>query len=613
MRLRFLIGVLLLSGQFASALANDAIRVSDPDRAAYRAPCDVVYMSGLLLVANSKTGTISILDAESGACCSEWKVAESLVALERCGRWLLALDPETHQMIVIGLDTESRTLDVMQRVTLPRYPQNLAVDSASGQVAVASLWSRTVTFCTLTDAGRLMIRTRTSMPFAPGRLLFTSTDRLVVADNFGGEICLLQSDSGQICRTVEIDGHNIRGLAVNPKTSSLMVTCQTLDSRSFSTYEHVFWGVLMQNGLHSIPLVRLDAADDHRDSDSESLKTTETATYGATSATRATGKPVGVQSQYPLGTPSIGSGDPGAMVVTSNDATLVVISGTNQLAFRTASHLPFERLKTGRRPEAICLDEREEVAFVVNRFEDSMTVIALTGETPEVIGTFSLGPIRKLTTAEEGERLFYDATVSLDGWYSCHSCHTDGHTNGQLADTFGDETKGAPKKVTSLLGTADTAPWAWNGSRESLEDQVRTSLIISMQTQLSTEQLPIEPLAAFLRALPPAPSVMESAEQLAAAPTLMLAHQEFVRSGCSSCHAGNAYTTPDSVDVGLVDETGSTHFNPPSLRGVSQRGPWFHDGRAKTLQEVLHSGHHAPESPLTPEQVSLLEVLLKSL
>ena len=613
MRFRFLIGVLLLSGQFASALANDAIRVSDPDSAAYRAPCDVVYMSGLLLVANSKTGTISILDAESGACRSEWKVAESLVALERCGRWLLALDPETHQMIVIGLDTESRTLDVMQRVTLPRYPQNLAVDSASGQVAVASLWSRTVTFCTLSDAGRLMIRTQTSMPFAPGRLLFTSSDRLVVADNFGGEICLLQSDSGEIRRTVEIDGHNIRGLAVNPKTSSLMVTCQTLDSRSFSTYEHVFWGVLMQNGLHSIPLVRLDAADDRRDSDSESLKKTETATYSAASVSQETSKSAGVQSQYPLGTPSIGSGDPGAMIVTSNDATLVVISGTNQLAFRTASHLPFERLKTGRRPEAICLDEREEVAFVVNRFEDSMTVISLTGETPEVIGTFSLGPIRKLTTAEEGERLFYDATVSLDGWYSCHSCHTDGHTNGQLADTFGDETKGAPKKVTSLLGTADTAPWAWNGSRESLEDQVRTSLIISMQTQLSTEQLPIEPLAAFLRALPPAPSVMESAEQLAAAPTLMLAHQEFVRSGCSSCHAGNAYTTPDSVDVGLVDETGSTHFNPPSLRGVSQRGPWFHDGRATTLQEVLRSGHHAPESPLTPEQVSLLELLLKSL
>ena len=613
MRLRFLIGVLLLSGHFASTLANDAIRVSDPDRAAYRAPCDVVYMSGLLLVANSKTGTISILDAESGACCSEWKVAESLIALERCGRWLLALDPETHQIIVIGLDTESRTLDVMQRVTLPRYPQNLAVDAASGQVAIASLWSRTVTFCTLSDAGRLMIRPRISMPFAPGRLLFTSSDRLVVADNFGGEICVLQSDSGQICRTLEIDGHNIRGLAVNPKTSSLMVTCQTLDSRSFSTYEHVFWGVLMQNGLHSIPLVRLDATDDRRDSASESPKKTETATYGAASVSQKTSKSAGVQSQYPLGTPSIGSGDPGAMVVTSNDATLVVISGTNQLAFRTASHLPFERLKTGRRPEAICLDEREEVAFVVNRFEDSMTMISLTGETPEVIGTFSLGPIRQLTTAEEGERLFYDATVSLDGWYSCHSCHTDGHTNGQLADTFGDETKGAPKKVTSLLGTADTAPWAWNGSRESLEDQVRTSLIISMQTQLSTEQLPIEPLAAFLRALPPAPSVLESAEQLAAAPTLKQAHQEFVRSGCSSCHAGNAYTTPDSVDVGLVDETGSTHFNPPSLRGVSQRGPWFHDGRARTLQEVLHSGHHAPESPLTPEQVSLLEVLLKSL
>ena len=84
-----------------------------------------------------------------------------------------------------------------------------------------------------------------------------------------------------------------------------------------------------------------------------------------------------------------------------------------------------------------------------------------------------------------------------------------------------------------------------------------------MQTQVSTEQLPIEPLTAFVRSLPPAPSVLESIEQLVTDPTLTQARHEFVRAGCSNCHAGNAYTTHDSVDVGLVDEIGYTHFNPP--------------------------------------------------
>ena len=49
---------------------------------------------------------------------------------------------------------------------------------------------------------------------------------------------------------------------------------------------------------------------------------------------------------------------------------------------------------------------------------------------------------------------------------SCHSCHTDGHTNGQLNDNLSDfKTFGAPKRVLSLLGKRDTMPLAWNGGR----------------------------------------------------------------------------------------------------------------------------------------------------
>lgn len=145
----------------------------------------------------------------------------------------------------------------------------------------------------------------------------------------------------------DVYGHNIRGLGFNHKHGKLLVACQTLDPATFTTYERVFWGVLMQNGLSSIPLDQLlsvsgDAGD----------TAAEEAEYSGTSYAS--------QQRYPLGTPSIGSGDPGTMVVTKNDTTLIVISGVNQVAFRTASHMPFERLKTGKRPEAICLDRSRE-------------------------------------------------------------------------------------------------------------------------------------------------------------------------------------------------------------------------------------------------------------
>lgn len=293
------------------------------------------------------------------------------------------------------------------------------------------------------------------------------------------------------------------------------------------------------------------------------------------------------------------------------DTTLILISGMNQVAFRTARHLPFERLKTGRRPESICLDDTQQRAFIVNRFDDSVTVISLAGESPVVESTISLGKRRSLSAAEQGEQTFYDASVSLDGWFSCHSCHTDVHTNGQRADTFGDEDRGAPKKVVSLLGTASAGPWAWNGSKAQLEEQIKTSLIISMQTQIETEELPIPPLAAYLQTLESAPSLRDARGLLNA--DLQSAKTEFERSGCRSCHSGSAFTSSEVFDVGIHDEMGETLFNPPSLRGVSQRAPYFHDGRAASLQDVLKTSHHNPENGLTDDQIQRLTLLLESL
>ena len=48
----------------------------------------------------------------------------------------------------------------------------------------------------------------------------------------------------------------------------------------------------------------------------------------------------------------------------------------------------------------------------------------------------------------------------------------------------------------------------------------------------------------------------------------------------TGCHSGPALTNNTTVNVG----TGGS-FQVPSLRGVSLRGPWMHDGCAKTLTD----------------------------
>ena len=89
------------------------------------------------------------------------------------------------------------------------------------------------------------------------------------------------------------------------------------------------------------------------------------------------------------------------------------------------------------------------------------------------------------------------------------------------------------------------------------------------------------------------------------------------KAACVRCHKGENYTSPGNYDVRLEPD-GSPYkkWNPPSLRGVYDRGPYLHDGRAKTLDEVLEK-HHAPEKlggeALTSQERRDLIEFLKSL
>ena len=134
-----------------------------------------------------------------------------------------------------------------------------------------------------------------------------------------------------------------------------------------------------------------------------------------------------------------------------------------------------------------------------------------------------------------------------------------------------------------------------------------------MQTQIPTDELPVGRLSAYLKTLSPAPSLHLARKEMPSNEVLAEARTIFETAGCQNCHAGSALTSRDTYDVGVHDEQGETLFNPPSLRGVSQRSPYFHDGRAETLADVLKTSHHNSEMPLSETQIEQLQLLLESL
>jgi DNA-binding beta-propeller fold protein YncE len=196
------------------------------------------------VTANSRSGTISFVDGNSLQVVAEWKVGMTPTAIESAGPFLLLLDQSLHTLQVLRIQRQGVNQVIVQPVAtaeLPRYPTDLAVAADGRSIAITSLWSRMLTLLQLDNSGNVSEQQRISLPFAPRRVLFADARTIITADNFGGELCVVDAVTGNIIRQQSLHGHNIRGLAVNPQTNSLLVTCQTLDSRTFTTYERIFW------------------------------------------------------------------------------------------------------------------------------------------------------------------------------------------------------------------------------------------------------------------------------------------------------------------------------------------------------------------------------------
>ena len=76
----------------------------------------------------------------------------------------------------------------------------------------------------------------------------------------------------------------------------------------------------------------------------------------------------------------------------------------------------------------------------------------------------------------------------------------------------------------------------------------------------------------------------------------------FTDQGCATCHSGKAFRDGLSHDVGTIDVQsgnrlgivgGLTQIRTPSLIELWDSAPYFHNGSATTIQEVLSTGSHS--------------------
>ena len=241
-------------------------------------------------------------------------------------------------------------------------------------------------------------------------------------------------------------------------------------------------------------------------------------------------------------------------------------------------------------------------------------------------------PRNNPTTPEKvalGKQLFFDRRLSGDNTMSCATCHLPEKAFGDgLPRAKGRGGKELARNTSTLLNVGFFDRFFWDGRAKSLEEQALIPIQAPNEMNQDLDELEQElnsvrgyarqfrsvfgtkvtrdaiskALAAFQRSLVTGPSPFDrylTGEKDALSDQAKRGLELFRGdAGCARCHRGallsdgSFYRIGASFrDNGLGAVTGkrtdNTKFRTPSLRNVSQTGPYMHDGSMKTLDDVV--------------------------
>ncbi len=273
-------------------------------------------------------------------------------------------------------------------------------------------------------------------------------------------------------------------------------------------------------------------------------------------------------------------------------------------------------------PSGIAVDAARNRAVVWSQFDRTLDVIDLgdgrltddEGRPPVPPERIVMAPSSRhsVTVATALGRLLFhsvgDARIARDG-RACASCHPEGRD-----DSLVWATPDGPRRSITLAGrVGGTAPYAWNGSESDLRAHLAATFD-RLNGAGGLKSVELEALTAYVESLapPPTPSAVRDAHVQRGADLFASSAV-----GCAGCHSGAMATDNGHHDVKSKSDADRTgEFNTPSLHLVGGTGPYFHDGRYKTLHDLLvankkdEMGH---TSQLSPEDLDALEAYVRTL
>lgn len=594
----------------ASALILGLTRLAPAEPEPHRSPIALALTAdgSRLLTANQTSGSVSLVDPIAGKVLHEIATGDKPagVAFAPGGRRGAVTHWYGYDVAILGI--EGDRLSVVGRVPVGPEPRGIAIapDGKSAYVAVG-----VANEIVRVDLEKQEVAARLRVGREPRGLALTPDGKkLVVGNSREGTLAVVDIEGWKVLSSTEIQGMNLRQVVVSKDGTTGYVA--NMRNRGFATTTQnidIGW-VLGQR----VTRLKLDGS-----------------------------KPFETLTLDPQGK---AFADVHGIALNADETLLAVASGgTHEVAlFRTdLSPLPwrerssrdlidedlardakrFRRFNVGGRPTDLAFAPDGKRLYIANYLSDAVQV--LDPEQGEVIATIALGGPSEPGPERRGEHLFHEAARSFNQWYSCNTCHPDGHTGGENYDTMNDGWhdfsalhKESKKKVPSLRRVDKTGPWTWHGWQESLEAATIESFTKSMQGPKPRAE-DVQDLVAFLKTLD-YPANPNRAPDGGLTPAAERGREVFrsSKAACSSCHGGPEFTDGEIHSVGLEEPRDIYKgYNPPSLRGLYDKDPYLHDGRAKDLRAVL-TGAHNPEEvtglgSLTDQELNDLIEFLKAL
>ncbi len=303
----------------------------------------------------------------------------------------------------------------------------------------------------------------------------------------------------------------------------------------------------------------------------------------------------------------------------------------------------------GLSPQGLALNPDATRLFVHNYMSRSVAVFDVSnvdqgGQIPLLAEIPTVASEKLPPQVLFGKQIFYNAAdprMSRDKYLSCAICHLDGDSDERVWD-FTDRGEGVRNTVV-LQGRSGIAhgPVHWSANFDEIQDfehDIRGEFegfgfMADEDFNQGTRNTPLgdpkkgvspelDALAAFLRSLNKVhaspfrnPDGTMTADAIAGAVIFRSPNL-----GCTKCHRGSQFTDSDLYNVPfllnnvgtITPASGSRLGGPlpgidnPTLKGIWETAPYFHDGSAQTLMDVITSNpskeHALVTRILTPTQ-----------